>query len=395
MPLNLVRQPASLPLRLLIGALIFLAAALHLAAPAAAQGAPPAAPPVTVANPLAKRITTWDEYSGRFEAVESVEVRARVSGFVDKVLFKDGQLVKAGDPLFIIDTRPFEIAAETAKADVARVKAQVALAENEVERARPLLKSAAVTERDFDQRVANLSVTRAQLQSAEASRKAAELNLAWANVTAPISGRISDSKVDAGNLITGGAASPTLLTTIVSIDPVHFVFEVSESDYLRYSRLNLSGERASSRDKNNPVKIRLADETEFKHDGKMDFVDNQMNARSGTMRGRAIIQNTDKLLAPGVFGRLQLFGGDVDALLIPDEAVQSDQARKIVLAVDNEGTVIAKPVTLGPLYEGLRTIKEGLVTSDKIIIQGYVNPAVRPGAKVTPQNGEIKPVALN
>jgi membrane fusion protein, multidrug efflux system len=376
-------------------ALMFVLAALQLTSSAIAQDGPPPAPSVVVASPLAKRIATWDEYSGRFEAVESVEVRARVSGFVDKVLFKDGQLVKAGDPLFTIDPRPFEIVSETAKADVARVKALVALAENEVERARPLLKSATVTERDFEQRVSNLSVARAQLQAADASRKAAELNLEWANVKAPISGRISDRKVDAGNLITGGAANPTLLTTIVAIDPIHFVFDVSEADYLRYARLNLSGERASSRDFDNPVKIRLADEVDFKHDGTMDFVDNQLNARSGTMRGRAIVKNTDKLFQPGIFARLQLFGGEFDAVLVPDDAIQSDQARKIILTVDAGGVVVAKPVTLGPLYEGLRSIKSGLTSGDKIIIQGFVNPAVRPGTKVTPTDGEVKPVAMN
>ena len=261
-------------------------AVLLVAGDTAGAQAPP--PPVTVATPIEKRITTWDEYSGRFEAVESVEVRPRVSGFIEKILFKDGQIVQAGDPLFEIDRRPFEIAVDSAKAEIARADAQVALAGTEVERARPLIRSGAVTERDFDQRNANLSVTRAALQAAEASMKSAELNLEWTRVVAPISGRISDRKVDVGNLVIGGTSGATLLTTIVSLDPIHFVFDVSESDFLCYSRLNLSGERASSRDVSNPVRIRLADEKEFTHEGKMDFVDNQLNARSGTMRGRAL-----------------------------------------------------------------------------------------------------------
>ncbi len=365
-------------------------AVLLVAGDTAGAQAPP--PPVTVATPIEKRITTWDEYSGRFEAVESVEVRPRVSGFIEKILFKDGQIVQAGDPLFEIDRRPFEIAVDSAKAEIARADAQVALAGTEVERARPLIRSGAVTERDFDQRNANLSVTRAALQAAEASMKSAELNLEWTRVVAPISGRISDRKVDVGNLVIGGTSGATLLTTIVSLDPIHFVFDVSESDFLRYSRLNLSGERASSRDVSNPVRIRLADEKEFTHKGKMDFVDNQLNARSGTLRGRALVDNKDQLLQAGLFGRIQLFGGEIDALLIPDSAVISDQMRKIVFAVDSEGTVVAKPVTLGPIYEGLRVVRAGLTIGDWIVIDGIANPMVRPGAKVKPEPGDIKAV---
>ncbi|MEQ1577118.1 MAG: efflux RND transporter periplasmic adaptor subunit [Hyphomicrobium sp.] len=357
-----------------------------------AQSGPAPAPTVTVANPLNKRIATWDEYSGRFEAIESVEIRARVSGFIDKVQFKDGQIVKAGDPLYIIDPRPFQMASDIAKAEVARSKAQVELAENEVERARPLLKSSTVTERDFDQRVANLNVSRAQLQSAQASLKVAELNHAWTQVTAPVSGRISDSKVDVGNLVTGGPSGATLLTTIVSLAPIHFVFDVSESDYLRYARMNTSGERVSSRDTSNPVKVKLADEADFVHEGNMDFVDNQLNARSGTMRGRAVLANKDQLLQPGLFGRVKLFGGEIDALLVPDAAIVSDQMRKIVFLVGDGDTIVSKPVTLGPLYEGLRVIKSGLTVADRVVVDGIANPMVRPGAKITPKPGEIKQV---
>ncbi len=355
-----------------------------------AQGGPPPAPPVTIANPLAKKITTWDEYSGRFEAVESVEIRSRVSGFIDKVQFKDGQIVKAGDPLYVIDPRPFQIAVEVSKAEVERTKANVELGENEVERARPLLKSATVTERDFDQRVANLNVARAQKQSAEANLKNAQLNLEWTQVTAPVSGRISDSKVDIGNLVTGGPSGSTLLTSIVSLAPIHFVFDVSESDFLRYARMNLSGERASSRDVSNPVKVKLGDETDFVHEGRMDFVDNQLDARSGTMRGRAVFANKDQLLQPGLFGRLQLFGGEIDALLLPDAAIVSDQMRKIVFIAGDGDVIVAKPVTLGPLYEGLRVIKSGITANDKVVVDGIANPMVRPGAKVMPKAGEVK-----
>lgn len=361
------------------------------AAPLFAQGPP--SPSVTVAQPIAKRISTWDEYSGRFEAVETVEVRPRVSGFVDKVHFKDGQIVKAGDPLFTIDPRPFEIAAESSRAEIARARAQVALAMSEVERAAPLVRSGAVTERDFTQRSANLNVTEAQLQVAEANLKSAELNLEWTVVKAPISGRISDRKVDTGNLVIGGAQGTTLLTTIVSLDPIHFLFDASEADYLRYQRLASSGQRASSRDSSNPVLVRLADETDWVHEGKMDFVDNQFNPRSGTMRGRAILENKDQLFAPGIFARLRLFGGEVDALLIPDSAIVADQMKKIVFVVGDDGVVKAAAVTLGPIYEGLRVVKSGLQASDKIVLDGLANPMVRAGAKVVTQPGEIKPTA--
>ena len=191
-------------------------------------------------------------------------------------------------------------------------------------------------------------------------------------------------------IVTGGSSATTLLTSIVSLSPIHFVFDVSESDYLRYSRLNLSGERASSRDVGNPVKVKLADETGFVHEGRMDFVDNQLNARSGTMRGRAVLTNKDQLLQPGLFGRVQLFGGDVDALLVPDSAIVSDQMRKIVFTIGEGDTIVAKPVTLGPIFEGLRVIRTGIAKTDQLVVDGIANPMVRPGAKVTPEAGEIK-----
>lgn len=367
-------------------------ASLALVTVALAQ-APPA-PAVTVAAPIAKRITTWDEYSGHFEAIETVEVRPRVSGFIDKIHFKDGEIVKVGAPLFTIDPRPFEIAAESAKAETMRAKAQVALAETEVERAMPLVKSGAVTERDFTQRSANLSVAQAQLQVAEANFKGTELNVEWTVVTAPISGRISDHKVAVGNLVVGGATGTTLLTTIVSLDPIHFVFDASEADYLRYSRMRMSGERPSSRETANPVRVRLADESGWEREGSMDFVDNQFNPRTGTMRGRAIFDNKDQLLAPGIFARLRLFGGEVDAMLIPDSAVVSDQMRKIVFTVGEDGVVKGAPVLLGPIVDGLRVVKDGLAKDDRIVIDGLANPMVRPGAKVTAEPGEIKAAAF-
>ena len=355
---------------------------------ALAQGGPPASP-VGVAEPIAKRVTQWDEFSGRFEALASVEIRARVSGFIDKLHFRDGQIVQAGDLLFTIDKRPFQIAVESAQAEVARTKAQVDLAELQVDRGASLIKSKTITDQDFDTRKANLSIASAQLKSAEAGLKNAELNLEWTEVRAPISGRISDRKVDAGNLISGGQTGATLLATIVTLDPIRFVFDISEADHLRYTRLVLSGALASSRDGDNPVRIRLADETDWTRKGKMDFIDNAMTARSGTIRGRALIDNKDQLLTPGIFGRLQLFGGEYDALLIPDSAVVSDQARKIVFVVGKDDIVQAKPVTLGPLVDGLRVVRKGLEPTDRIVLDGLASPFVRPGAKVVPQKSQI------
>lgn len=362
--------------------------------PAAAQTAPPPPPlPVTVSPPLAKRIKSWDEYSGRFEPIARVDVRPRVAGFVEQVHFKDGSIVKAGDLLFTLDKRPFAIAVDSAKADVARQDSQVLLTAADVERAEPLAKSKVMSEQVFEQRQASLAGAQAQLAAAKAALQAAELNLEWAEVRAPISGRISDKKVDAGNIVAGGTSGATLLATIVSLDPIHFVFDVAEADYLRYARLNLTGERPSSRDTNNPVRVRLADETSWTREGTMDFVDNALNERSGTIRGRAIFDNKDGLLAPGVFARLALFGGESDAFLVPDEVIVSDQARKIVFTVNAENVVTATPVTLGPISEGLRVIKDGLKADDRIVIQGIANPMVRPGAKVTPTAGTIATAA--
>lgn len=351
-----------------------------------AQGGPPA-PMVTVAPALAKKITLWDEYTGRFEAREQVDIRARVSGFLEQVHFRDGQIVTKGDLLFTIDQRPFRLTVEGARADVERAKAQVALAENEVERAEGLTRNQTITARDLDQRKANLAAARATQAAAEAQLKNAELNLEWTQVRAPISGRISDRRVDAGNLISSGT---TLLTNILSTDPIAFVFESSEADFLRNARQYQANLRPNGRDSGMPVRVRLADEKEWKREGRMDFVDNQLNAKSATIRGRAVFENKDQFLTPGTFGRLQLFGGEIDALLIPDAAIISDQTSKVVFVVGEGNKVMPKPVTLGPIAEGLRVVRGGLTAEDKVIINGIANPMVRPGATVTPQPGEIK-----
>jgi membrane fusion protein, multidrug efflux system len=354
--------------------------------PAASSG--PGLPAVTVSRPVQQKITEWDEYTGRFVAVKTVEIRARVSGFIDSIHFKDGQIVKQGDLLFIIDPRPYRLAVEQATADRDRTRAKLAIASSDVERATPLLRSQSVTEREFDTRKSTQEDASAAVMSADAALKQAQLNLEWTEVRAPIAGRISDRRVDAGNLIAGGQSGATLLTSIVSIDPIHFVFDGSEADFIHYLRLAAAGERPSSRDVQNPVAVRLADESDYKHLGRMDFVDNVVNAKTGTIRGRAIFDNKDGLLTPGFFGRVRLFGGEHDALLLPDSAIASDQSNKIVFTVATDDTVGVKRVELGPLVHGLRVIRSGLNAGDRVVIEGLAR--ARPGQKVKAEDGKIE-----
>jgi multidrug efflux system membrane fusion protein len=354
--------------------------------PAASSG--PGLPAVTVSRPVQQKVTEWDEYTGRFVAVKTVEIRARVSGFIDAIHFKDGQIVKQGDLLFIIDPRPYRLAVEQATADRDRTRAKLAIARSDVERATPLLRSQSVTEREFDTRKSTQEDASAAVMSADAALKQAQLNLEWTEVRAPIAGRISDRRVDAGNLIAGGQSGATLLTSIVSIDPIHFVFDGSEADFIHYLRLAAAGERPSSRDVQNPVAVRLADEFDYKRLGRMDFVDNVVNAKTGTIRGRAIFDNKDGLLTPGFFGRVRLFGGEHDALLLPDSAIASDQSNKIVFTVAADDTVGVKRVELGPLAHGLRVIRSGLNAGDRVVIEGLAR--ARPGQKVKAEDGKIE-----
>ena len=367
------------------------AALLCLAPVARAQNAPPR-PAVDVARPQPRTIDRWDEYTGRFEAVQRVEVRARVSGFVDKIEFRDGQSVAEGDPLFVIDPRPYQFAVESAEADLARAEAQVAQAGADVARAQSLTQSAAITQRDVDQRKATYDVARAQKRSAEVALANAKLNLEWTQVRAPIGGRISDRRVDVGNLVQGGQSGATLLTTIVRLDPIHFVFDASEADFLRYARqaADAGAERASSREAPNRVEIKLADETEWSRSGRMNFVDNELAGRSGTIRGRALFDNKDLFLTPGLFARARLYGGKLQALMIPDEAVLSDQARKIVYVIGEGDKIAIKPVRLGPLALGGRAVLEGLSPDDRVVVSGLANPFVRPDAVVAPHLVDIK-----
>ena len=354
---------------------------------ALAQMAPPV---VLTSKPLSHQVQRWDEFSGHFEAVKQVEVRSRVSGVLEKIRFSDGDLVKEGQVLFEIDTRPFQIAVDGAKADVDRARAQLDIADRDYRRAQTLDKTQIMSTRDVDQRRLSLDVAKAQLASSEAALENAELNLEWTCVRAPISGRVSDRRVDAGNFVSqGGQVNSTLLTTIVTLDPIHFVFEESESDFLRAMRHAAQQGNAERAQFRSVAMIRLADETEWSHEGWVDFVDNQINQRSGTIRGRVVLPNPDLLLAPGVFARVRLMTGERPALLIPDVAVVSDQTSKLVMIVGPDKTISARAVKLGAIFGGLRVVESGLSEADEIVVGGLANPMVRPGAKVDPKPGEI------
>ncbi|RTL87833.1 MAG: efflux RND transporter periplasmic adaptor subunit [Hyphomicrobiales bacterium] len=349
-----------------------------------AATSPPPPPSVTVAHPLAETVPRWDEFTGRFVAVQRVEVRPRVSGAVEKIHFADGQIVKAGDLLFTIDPRPYQIAVDSARAEVARMQAQTTMLSRDAARGESLVGGGTITRRDMDQRRGGSDSARAQLLGAEASLRNAELNLEWTQVRAPIAGRVSDRRIDTGNLVQAGA---TLLTTIVTLDPIYFEFDVSESDYLHYARSGAGHQKAGQ----TPAFVRLADESDWRRKGTIDFLDNQLNVHSGTIRARAVLANKDLFLTPGAFGRVRLNGGDASALLIPDAAVSSDQTSKVVMTVTPDRKVAARPVALGPLHKGLRVVLSGLDRDDLVITAGLANPMVRPGAAVAPVEAAIAP----
>lgn len=355
--------------------------------PRQAAAAPPP-PPVKVAKPLVKRVTEWDTFTGRFEAVERVDIRARVSGYLAGVHFTDGKMVTKGDLLFTIDPRPFEAAVAHARAEVQRLEAQVDRDSRNYVRAQNLLRSNAVSAEQVDNRRADKLGSEAELAAAEAQLRTAELDLEFTRITAPVAGRISDRKVDVGNLITGGSADAAPLATIVSLDPIYFVFDASEADYLKYNRLARSGDRPSSRETANPVYVQLIDETGWTRQGKMNFVDNVFSPGSGTIRGRAIFDNPDFLLAPGLFGRLRLIGsGAYEAILLPDDAIIADQSNKIAFVVRADDTAEVRRVTLGPIIDGLRVIRSGIAADDRVVVSGIQR--VRNGSKVTPETTTV------
>lgn len=368
---------------------IGLLAALLLVASCGSQAPPAAAPPqVTVAQPLVRKITDWDEYTGRLAAVDSVEIRARVSGYLQSVHFHDGALVKRGDLLFVIDPRPYQAALNEARAGYTRARVQQGAAARDLKRGQGLVASRVISERDLDALTSQKEAADASLEAAAAAEKSAALNLEFTRITAPITGRVGRALVTVGNLVTGEGKDSTLLTTLVSVDPIHVYFSADERAFLRYTRLAEQGIRPSSRTVANPVRLQLADEQGFPHAGVMDFVDNRVDQATGTMQGRAIFPNPAGDLTPGLFGRIQLLGeGPYEALIVPDQAVGTDQAQRLVYVVGPDNVVTPRPVTLGRSLGALRVIRSGLKPTDRVVINGIQK--VRPGATVTPVEGQI------
>jgi RND family efflux transporter MFP subunit len=349
-----------------------------------AQSQAAALPPVTVAQPVKRTVTDWDEFTGRFEAIEEVQIRARVGGFVNSVEFKDGAIVHAGDLLYIIDPRPFEAVVLQAEGQLADARAKGELAKRDLERGLTLVQTSAVSEQVVDQRRQALQAARAAETQAEGALKAAQLNVEFTHVLAPITGRVSRHLVTLGNLVQGSEGGATLLTSIVSLDPIYIYFDVDEATYQRNSKLWFEGKRPSSRDTPNPVQVTLTGETKPSHEGKMDFLDNRLDVSTATLRSRAVIPNKDLSILPGQFGRVRIIGSaPYEALLIPDTAIATDQSRKIVFVVKDDNTVEERQVVLGSLDDGLRVIREGLKAEDHVIVNGLQRARV--GAKVTPK----------
>lgn len=349
------------------------------------QAAPaPQAMPVTVASVLEREIAEWDEFTGRLEAIDSVEIRPRVTGYIDRIAFREGGEVKAGDLLFIIDPKPYQAELQRAEAQVSSARAQAQLAAQLLANASKLRQAGAISQDEFDERKSADAVAREAVRAAEAEANVARLNLGYTRVTSPIAGRVSKAEITEGNLVTGGTQDATLLTTVVSLDPIYAEFEGDEQIYLRYTQLDREGDRQSSRDAPNPVFMGLANEDGFPHEGHMVFVDNQVNPRTGTIRARAIFDNGAGLFTPGLFARIQLLGsGKYKAVLITDRAVGTDQDRKYVLVVNKEKTIEYRAVKLGRVVDGLRIVKEGLRPGELIVVNGLQR--VRPGALVQPQ----------
>ena len=377
-----------------IGAVLMLAALVASCGEKQQQAGGPPPPAVTVAEPTKRTVTDYDEYVGRFVAVSTVEVRARVSGYLEGVHFTDGSRVKQGDLLFTIDKRPFQNAVAQARASLTQAKTNLAFTEADFTRGKELVAAKTITDQVFQQRSQAYNNAKAAVAGAEAAVRTAELDLEFTELRAPINGRIGDRRVSPGNLVTGGnTGNTTLLATIVTDDPIRFEFTFDEASYLRYDRLFKAGDGSSSRGAGVPVSIKLIDEDAFGHTGKLDFFDNVISTSTGTIRSRAVFDNSNGLFTPGMFARVQVPSSPpYEALLVPDVAIGSEQARKFVLAVDGDNKAVTKYVELGQLVDGkLRVIKKGLTPADRVIVNGMAR--VRAGQKVNPQQpGAAKPV---
>jgi RND family efflux transporter MFP subunit len=352
--------------------------------------APP--PKVTVAKPVERTIIDQDEYVGRFVPVDVVEIRARVSGYLDKIHFVDGQIVQQGDLLFTIDKRPFQNTLDQSRANLETAKSNLAFTQSDLTRAQQLVRERTISEQIYEQRMQAFRNSQASVAANEAMVRQAGLDLEYTELKAPITGRIGDRRVTQGNLVTGGAGgNTTMLATIVSIDPIRFEFTLDEASLLRYQRLAAGGNEVAGLG-GTTVRLKLLDETEFSHSARMDFVDNVIDRASGTIRGRAQLPNPDGLFTPGMFARVQVpASAPYQALMVPDAAIGSEQARKFVYLIDDENVARLRYVTLGQLVDDLRVIKQGLSAGDRVVVNGLMR--VRQGQKVTPEERPASPQA--
>jgi RND family efflux transporter MFP subunit len=361
---------------------------------AAGPGGPPAAatPEVTVAKPIPRHLKDWDEFTGRLTARKRVEIHSRVSGYITKVSFKEGTEVKAGDLLFTIDPRPYEAIVERAEAMLAQAKTVAELAGVEAKNATALRQGQAISVEESERRIKSATGERAGVRGAEAALRAAKLDLEFTEIRAPISGRISDARVTEGNLVSGGTQNTTLLTTLVELDPIYCEIEADERSVLKYREMHKSGERVSAMFERIPAEMALINQEGWPHHGEVDFVDNQINPATGTIRARAVFPNTDRLMAPGFFAKIRIpGGGEYDGLLIRDAAVGDDQGSSFVWVLDAEDKAVYRPVTLGPLLDSLRIVRSGLQADDRVVVLGLMS--VRNGAKVKATLTEMLPAA--
>lgn len=380
------------PNRLAIGLAVALASTLAGCGDGQKAAAPPP-PEVIVAAPVKQTVTDYDEYVGRFVAIDSVEVRARVSGYLESVHFTDGQLVKQGDLLFTIDRRPFRNALDQMRANLETAKSNLKFTKADFDRAEQLVREKTITDQTFEQRSQAYRNAQAAVSAGEAQVRQAELDLAFSELRAPVSGRIGDRRVSPGNLVTGATGgSTTLLATIVSIDPIRFEFTFDEASFLRYERLSKQGDGndIASRGGGTAVSLKLIDEKDFAHKGRMDFIDNVIDRATGTIRGRAVLGNPKGLFTPGMFGRVRVPGSaPYEALLVPDVAVGTEQIRKYLLVVNKDNVATQKFVTLGPVIgDNMRVIRDGIAADDRVVVSGLMR--ARPGMKVTPKTQEQK-----
>jgi multidrug efflux system membrane fusion protein len=354
--------------------------------------AAPLPPKVTVAKPAQRTIVDQDEYVGRFVPVSVVEVRARVSGYLDQIHFTDGQIVKQGDLLFTIDKRPFQNTLDQARANLETAKSNVVFTQSDLARGQQLLRDRTISEQIFEQRAQAFRNAQAAVAASEAMVRQAELDLEFTELRAPITGRIGDRRVTQGNLVTGGAGgNTTLLATIVSIDPIRLEFTFDEASLLRYQRLATGNTEVTGLG-NTTVRLKLLDEPDFSHSGRMDFVDNVIDRATGTIRGRAQFDNADGLFTPGMFARVQVpASAPYQALMVPDAAIGTEQARKFVYVIDQENVARLRYVTLGQLVGDLRVIKDGVSAGDRVVVNGLMR--VRQGQKVTPEEQAASPQA--